>query len=73
MAESINLSCFQGDNLILNIIYKDPDGNPVELSDPLGYPISLYSAEKSSEKESNLNKILSILVLIILGVFLLRR
>ena len=31
--ESVNLSCFQGDNLILNITYKDPNGEPIDLSD----------------------------------------
>mgnify|MGYP003336495586 CR=1 FL=1 len=32
MSDSINLSCFQGDNLILNIIYRDPNGNLIDLT-----------------------------------------
>lgn len=33
MAESANFSVFQGDSFILNITYKDADGNPVDLTD----------------------------------------
>ena len=30
--ESVNLNCFQGDSLVVNITYKDPNGEPIDLS-----------------------------------------
>ena len=37
MTDSVNLGLFQGDNFILNVYYKDPEGNPIDLT---GYNVT---------------------------------